>query len=92
MQGKTDEHWAMRTDFLVGRLPKMEKELFMNFKPQWVPKLLRDVLSLSHVPGFDVAAAAQNRLIEKGNGAKRFDLSLTGDRDYLKILVSTNLA
>lgn len=40
LQGKPDEHWAMRTGCLIGGSLKMEKEIFMKSKPQWVPTLL----------------------------------------------------
>lgn len=39
LQGRPDEHRAMRTGCPVGRSAKT-KEIFINSKPQWVPELL----------------------------------------------------
>lgn len=38
-QGKSDEHWAMRTGSLITP-PTIDKEIFMRSKPDWVPSLL----------------------------------------------------
>lgn len=48
-QGKPDEHWAIRTGAIDGPSPKMEKQIFMRSKPDWVP----DAASESHetMPG-----------------------------------------
>ena len=42
MQGKPDEHWAMRTGCLIGEGPEIEKEIFLKSKPQWMPRLLAE--------------------------------------------------
>ena len=50
VQGKPDEHWAMRTGCLVSGSPEMEKELFIKSKPQWVPKLLPEEKGFESMP------------------------------------------